>query len=258
MWNKELETARRAAKAAGKILSDSFGFVNNVMKKGAIDLVTDADLEAEKVVLETIQDDFPADNILSEEAGNHQHASSDRTWIVDPLDGTTNFAHGFPFFAVSIALAVENETVLGVVYNPCMEEFFLAQKGQGTFLNGEPLHVTETAGLEDALLATGFPYDVHEHPDRVMTLFKRFLVRAQGIRRLGTAALDMCYVAAGRLDGFWEQDLHPWDTAAGDILVREAGGHVTTFSGGAYTPYEKTVLASNGLIHEDMVAVVSK
>jgi len=257
MFEKESAVAQRAAGRAGDILTRMLGSPNSIMKKGEIDLVTEADLAAEQAVLGIIGEAFPADRILSEEAGVRE-APSSRTWIIDPLDGTTNYAHGFPFFAVSIALAVENETVLGVVYNPCMEEFFLAQKGRGTFLNGEPLHVTETAGLEDALLATGFPYDVHEHPDRVMTLFKRFLVRAQGIRRLGTAALDMCYVAAGRLDGFWEQDLHPWDTAAGDILVREAGGHVTTFSGGAYTPYEKTVLASNGLIHEDMVAVVSK
>ena len=257
MFDKESAVAERAARAAGDILTRMLGSTNPIMKKGEIDLVTEADLAAEQAILDIIGEAFPEDSILSEEAGMRE-APSSRTWVIDPLDGTTNYAHRFPFFAVSIALSIRNEVVLGVVYNPCMGEFFLAQKGRGTSLNGERLYVTQTAGLKDALLATGFPYDVHERPDRVMTLFKRFLVRAQGIRRLGTAALDMCYVAAGRQEGFWEQGLKPWDTAAGDILVREAGGHVTTFSGAEYTPYKKTLVASNGLIHEDMVAVVSK
>lgn len=257
MFEKESAVAEKAARKAGDILTEMLGNAHHIMKKGAIDLVTEADLAAEQAILDIIGERFPEDSMLSEEAGMRDEPSQ-RTWIIDPLDGTTNYAHRFPFFAVSIALAVQDETVLGVVYNPCMAELFQSEKGQGARLNGEPLQVTRTPILKEALLATGFPYDVHENSERVMTLFERFLVRAQGIRRLGTAALDMCYVAAGRMDGFWEQDLKPWDTAAGDIMVREAVGRITTFSGAAYTPYEKTVVASNGLIHEDMVAVLAR
>jgi len=185
--------------------------------------------------------------ILSEEAGRRDEALH-RTWLIDPLDGTTNFAHCFPFFAVSIALEIENEVVLGVVYNPYMNEFFEAAKGKGAYLNGEPLRVSATFSLQESLLATGFPYDIHERPEKVVRLFEKMIVRAQGIRRLGSAALDLCYVAAGRLDGFWEENLKPWDTGAGDIIVREAGGRLTTFWGGPYHPYLNSVVASNGLI----------
>jgi len=257
MWIKELETARRAARAAGKILKDSFGFVNNVMKKGAIDLVTDADLEAEKVVLEAIQDDFPTDNILSEEAGNHQHSSSNRTWIVDPLDGTTNFAHGFPFFAVSIALSIDTEIVIGIVYNPKMGEFYEAVRGEGSRLNNRPINVSKAPNLNESLVGTGFPYYVHERPGDVIKFFSKMVVRAQGIRRPGSAAMDLCYVAAGRLDGFWEQGLKPWDTAAGILIVEEAGGKVTTIEGQPYSPFHKTIVAANPLIHAEMIKVLN-
>lgn len=255
MFEKESAIAEKAAKTAGDILNRMLGNTHDIVKKGAIDLVTEADLAAEQAILGIIGEAFPKDSILSEEAGRREEPSQ-RIWIIDPLDGTTNYAHGFPFFAVSIALSIEEEVVMGVVYNPRMAELFRGEKGQGARLNNVPIAVTETPALHDALLATGFPYDVHENSQRVMTLFERFLVRAQGIRRLGTAALDMCYVAAGRLDGFWEQDLKPWDTAAGDIILREAGGRVTTFSGAAYTPYEKTVATSNGLIHDHMISVL--
>lgn len=255
MFEKELAVAREAAKAAGKILSRMLGNTHHIMKKGEIDLVTEADLAAEKIILEIVDHSFSRDNILSEEAGRRDEASN-RTWLIDPLDGTTNYAHRFPFFAVSIALEIENEVVLGVVYNPYMNEFFEAAKGNGAYLNGETLRVSATTTLQESLIATGFPYDVHERSEGVLKLLEKMIVRAQGIRRLGSAALDLCYVAAGRLDGFWEESLKPWDTGAGDIILREAGGRLSTFGGGPYNPYLGSVVASNGLIHDEMVRVL--
>lgn len=254
MFDEELAIAGEAARRGGDMLLRMMGDAHHIVKKGDIDLVTEADLAAEKAILSYIASHFPQDGILAEESGS-QGAKGGRTWLIDPLDGTTNYAHGFPFFAVSIALAIENEVVLGVVHNPFLDESFEAAKGQGAFLNGKAIHVSGTGRLEESLLATGFPYDVHERPERVMALLEKMLTRAQGVRRMGSAALDLCYVAAGRLDGFWEEDLKPWDTAAGDVMVREAGGRITTFSGGTYTPYLQTVVASNGRIHDRMVAV---
>ena len=255
MFDKELAVAREAAGAAGKILSRMLGNTHHIVKKGEIDLVTEADLAAEKIILEIVSHNFPKDNILSEEAGRRDE-SSNRTWLIDPLDGTTNFAHCFPFFAVSIALEIDNEVVLGVVYNPYMNEFFEAAKGKGTYLKGEQLRVSKTSTLKESLLTTGFPYDVYERPEKVVGLLEKMIVRAQGIRRLGSAALDLCYVASGRLDGFWEESLKPWDTGAGDIIVREAGGRLTTFWGEPYHPYLKSVVATNGLIHDEMIRVI--
>ncbi|MBW2358889.1 MAG: inositol monophosphatase [Deltaproteobacteria bacterium] len=243
MWNKELETARLAARAAGKILSRMFGHVNHIKKKGNIDLVTEADLEAEKIILKTIRRDFPKDSILSEESGM-QKQTSGRTWIVDP-------------FGVSIALEIEKEIVLGIVYNPHMDEYYEAVRGRGALLNNRPIHVSKTSNLNESLLATGFPYNIHEKSQEVIELFGKMIVRAQGIRRPGSAAIDLCYVAAGRLDGFWEQDLYPWDTAAGIIIVEEAGGKLTTFEGKPYSPYQKTIVAANPFIHGEMLKVLS-
>ena len=255
MFDRESEAARDAARAAGKVLMRMLGNAHHIVKKGEIDLVTEADLAAENRVLEIMGRNFPRDNILSEEAGRRDEASH-RTWLIDPLDGTTNFAHRFPFFAVSIALEIEREVVLGVVYNPYMDELFEAVKGEGAYLNGDRLQVSRTLLLKESLLATGFPYDIHERPEGVVGLLEKMIVRAQGVRRLGSAALDLCYVAAGSLDGFWEEDLKPWDTAAGDIILREAGGRLTNFEGEPYTPYSASVVASNGLIHKEMVRVI--
>ncbi|MBW1900293.1 MAG: inositol monophosphatase [Deltaproteobacteria bacterium] len=255
MWQKELNAAKEAAKTAGIILSRLFGQVSHITKKGDIDLVTEADFQAEQTILEILRLKFPQDNILAEEAGGQEHTSK-RTWLIDPLDGTTNFVHGFPFFAVSIALEVEKELVLGVVHNPFMNELFEAAKGTGAFLNKEPLKVSKTQNLKEALLATGFPYDIHERPERVMALLEKMVVMAQGVRRPGSAAIDMCYVAAGRLDGFWEQDLKPWDTAAGAVIVKEAGGRLSTFQGESYTPYLNTVVAANPFIHAAMIEIL--
>jgi myo-inositol-1(or 4)-monophosphatase len=254
-WQEELGVARAAAQAAGGILGHRFGRVGRVEKKGTIDLVTEADIEAEKAVLEVIQKAFPEDYILSEEAGA-RGTVSDRRWLIDPLDGTTNFAHGFPFFAVSIALEVETSVVLGVVYNPYMNEFFEAVRGRGSYLNGKAIRVSETATLKEALLGTGFPYDVHQRPERVMHHFTEMIVRAQGVRRPGSAALDLCYVAAGRLDGFWEEKLHPWDTAAGAVIVEAAGGLLSTYEGAPYEPHGETIVAANPALHRFMLDIL--
>jgi myo-inositol-1(or 4)-monophosphatase len=255
MWDEELRVAGEAARAAGRVFNRIFGRVNKIIKKGDIDLVTEADLEAEQNILEIIHRNFPKDRVLSEETGFHGEIP-DRTWIVDPLDGTTNFAHGFPFFAVSIALEVKKEIVLGIVYNPYMGEYFQAVKGVGAYMNDKPMRVSKTQTLNESLLATGFPYDIHEKPETVMDLFKKMLVRAQGIRRPGSAAIDMCYVAAGRFDGFWESDLKPWDTAAGTVIVKEAGGKLSTYEGDPYDPYRKTIVAANPFIHDAMIKVL--
>ena len=255
MWKKELDVANEAARTAGEVLNRMFGKINHIMKKGGIDLVTEADLEAEKTIFHIIRQNFPRDNILSEESGMHDEVS-DRTWIIDPLDGTTNFAHSFPFFAVSIALEIEKQIVLGIVHNPYMDEHFEAAKGKGAYLNKKPIKVSKTRNLQESLLATGFPYDIHENPQRVLGIFKKMIIRAQGVRRPGSAALDLCYIAAGRLDGFWEEGLKPWDTAAGMVIVNEAGGKLTTFEGESYSPYMKSIVAANPFIHKEMIEVL--
>ena len=254
-WKKELEAAHKSAHAAGAILSKMYGHVNHVTKKGDIDLVTDADLMSEQAILEVIRHNFPGDNINSEESGKLGEKSN-RTWLIDPLDGTTNFAHCFPFFAVSIALEVSGRLVLGVVYNPYMDEYFEASEGAGAYLNNRRIEVSRTAELGEALLGTGFPYDIHDKPAEIIGLFGKMIIRAQGIRRPGAAALDLCYVAAGRLDGFWEQGLKPWDTAAGAVILKEAGGKLSSFGGAPYTPYMKSILAANPLIHDLMLKLL--
>ncbi len=248
-WEKEIAVAREAAQAAGEVLNELFGRVNRVSKKGQIDLVTEADVQAEKAVLDIITAHFPHDSLLTEEAGEQRHLP-DRVWHIDPLDGTTNFAHAFPVFAVSIALEVEREVVLGVVYNPYANELFEAVTGMGAFLNKNRIRVSQVSELGEALLATGFPYDIHERPRRVLAPFGELILLAQGVRRPGSAAIDLCYVAAGRFDGFWEPGLKPWDTAGGSIIVAEAGGRLSTYEGEDFTPYQRTVVASNARIHD--------
>ncbi|MBW2022295.1 MAG: inositol monophosphatase [Deltaproteobacteria bacterium] len=255
MWEKELHIATTAAKAAGAILNERFGNVRHIVKKGEIDLVTEADLKSESLILEILTKHFPQDNILSEEKGNQDHDSA-RTWLVDPLDGTTNFAHGFPFYCVSIALQAGQELVVGAVYNPYMKELFQAASGKGASLNGEPIHCSQTKAIGEALLGTGFPYDIHQRSEEVLDLFRRMVLVAQGVRRAGSAALDLCYVAAGRLDGFWEQSLKPWDTAAGSVILKEAGGVLSTYDGSQYSPYENTIVGSNPHIYDEMMSII--
>lgn len=254
MWEKEMETAQHAATEAGRILKELYGNVSSVSKKGKIDLVTEADLASEKAVIDAISRDFPDDMILAEESGKTGEKSG-RLWIVDPLDGTTNFAHSFPFFGVSIALQAENEIIAGVVYNPVLDEFFEAEKGKGAFLNKKSIRVSDKVNLRDSLIGTGFPYDVYEDPGPTLSYLKKVIVKAQGIRRAGAAAVDLCYVAAGRLDGFWEQGLKPWDTAAGTIVLQEAGGILSDYEGNPYNPFMDTVLASTPGIHSKMLEV---
>lgn len=254
MWDKELIVARQAARESGKILNDLLGKVVCINKKGEIDLVTEADLQSERIILDIIGTNFPEDSILAEEAGRHEHLS-ERLWIIDPLDGTTNFAHSFPFFAVSIALQVEGEVVLGLVFNPRLNEQFEARKGEGAFLNNNPIKVSGSRSLKESLLATGFPYYIYKDPKRVMGLLTKMITLVQGVRRPGSAAIDLCYVASGRLDGFWEEGLKPWDTAAGSLIVEEAGGKVSDYRGVPYTPFQKNIVASNPYIHKKMLGV---
>lgn len=244
-----------AALGAGKLIMERFRTGFSVSHKGATNLVTEVDIAAEKFIVSRILKSFPDHSILAEE--NHsESARGTYTWIIDPLDGTTNFAHGFPVFAVSIGLEIEGELEWGVVYNPNLEEVFTARRGFGAFCNGSPIRVSEVDALKDGLLTTGFPYDIRTSPDNNLAHFSAFALRAQAVRRAGSASVDFCYVAAGRFDGFWEMKLNPWDCAAGYLMVREAGGLVTNFSGRPGSIYEREVIASNGLIHEEMLTLI--
>jgi myo-inositol-1(or 4)-monophosphatase len=254
-FEKELSVARQVALEAGALLKNFLGRITHIVHKGETDLVTEADFQSEKLILESLGRRFPEDIFLTEETGQHGHGS-ERMWLIDPLDGTINFTHELPFFAVSVALQVQAETMLGVVYNPCTQELFEGAKGAGAFLNQRPLTVSRATKLIDSLLATGFPYTVHQNPGDLIKRFGNLTLRGRGVRRMGSAALDLCYVAAGRFAGFWEQDLNPWDTAAGAFLVEEAGGRVTDFEGSPFNPFLKTVVASNSLIHEDLLAAL--
>lgn len=246
------KTGLAATYKGAEILRQYFGKLTGVMKKGAIDLVTKADLEAEKAIIEVIHSAFPEHSILAEESGLN-HKNSENQWIIDPLDGTTNFAHELGIFAVSIAFSCQNEIILGYVLNPVSGEFFTAEKGQGAKLNGKSMNVSSTGMVSESLLVTGFPYNHPEIIDAIMARFGRCISASQGVRRLGSAALDLCYVAQGRFDGFWEQNLKPWDTAAGMLMVKEAGGRVTDFSGNPYNIYQKEILATNLNIHQEMM-----
>ncbi len=249
-----IELAKAAALAAGRLQREHFEGHIKVSHKGEIDLVTEIDLQSERLILELLASSgIP---VLGEEIAKAE--PSGLYWLVDPLDGTTNYAHGFPWFAVSIALMEDKEPIAGVVYHVMLDELFWAERNKGAFLNGRRLKVSETKRLGEALLATGFPYNVHQKPDKVVKAFHDFLVRAQGIRRAGAAALDLAYLACGRFDGFWEPLLKPWDTAAGMLLVLEAGGRVTDFLGQTYDPFVPHILATNGLIHEEMIPITSK
>jgi myo-inositol-1(or 4)-monophosphatase len=251
------ETALIAARAGGAVLRSKFGTRLHIEEKSAKDLVTEADREAEAAIVAVIQSRFPEHNILAEEGAYPQTASPFR-WIIDPLDGTTNFAHTFPWFAVSIALEEAGEIILGIVYNPIYEELFVAAKGQGATLNGQQLHVSALNRLDRALLATGFAPASSATAANNFDHFIHFQEKAQACRRPGAASLDLACVAAGRFDGFWEMKLKPWDTAAGILLVTEAGGRVSNFDGAPFSPYQLECLASNGLIHDAMIPVLQQ
>jgi myo-inositol-1(or 4)-monophosphatase len=226
--------------------------VREIAYKGDINLVTEMDMRSERVVVETLLASFPGHGIMAEEETLIRNDSG-FTWIIDPLDGTTNYAHGYPCFSVSIALEQKSEIVLGVVYDPMRDELFTARKGEGAFLNGRPIKVSVADTLIKSLLATGFPYDRKVSEKNNMDHFHDLLMASQEVRRDGSAAIDLCFLACGRFDGFWELKLKPWDVAAGSIIVQEAGGTVSNFSGAKFSIYDDEILASNGNIHGQMI-----
>ena len=244
-----------AATEAGEILRHYWGKNHTIEKKGAIDLVTEADLASERAIIRLIRTAFPEHAVLAEESGitigNDSHE-----WIIDPLDGTTNYAHGLPEFTISIAFANEGKLVFGLVSNPVTGELFCGMKGQGATLNGRPIHVSGTQTLAESLLVTGFPYNLKTIIRPLMQRFERCLMASQGVRRLGSAALDLCYLACGRFEGFWEQNLAPWDTAAGVVIAKEAGASVSDFSNRPYSIKKKEILATNGFIHENLAMLL--
>jgi myo-inositol-1(or 4)-monophosphatase len=244
----------RAALEAGRLLMKHVRTDFAVAHKGDVNLVTEIDIAAEELIVSRILEAFPSHAILAEESRPEARRGS-HTWIIDPLDGTTNYAHGFPFFCVSIGLEIDGELEWGVVYNPNLDELFAAHRGRRALLNDEPIRVSKVSSLNSSLLATGFPYDIRTSEQNNLDYFREFALRTQAVRRAGSAALDLCYVASGRFDGFWELKLSPWDCAAGYLMVREAGGRVTDFKGEPGTVYGKECIASNGLIHHEMLEV---
>ncbi len=252
---ERLREAVRLAREAGRILLSRFGGRLDVRHKGVIDLVTDADRASEDFIVAQLVARFPDHSVMTEESGGHR-GSSPYTWVVDPLDGTVNYAHGFPFFSVSIALADHDQPVAGAVHDPVRDETFSAVRGGGAFLNGRPIKVSTVAALTDALLVTGFPYDIRSGEETNLDHFAAFAVTGQAIRRVGSAALDLCYVGAGRFDGYWELKLKPWDMAAGVLIAREAGGMVTDFNAADYNIRTTRIVASNGLLHPAMLEII--
>ncbi len=244
-----------AALAAGRLLRERLGRVGEIRYKGAVNLVTEVDLASERLLVEMIRSAFPDHALLTEEGTGQGTLDAPALWVIDPLDGTTNYAHGYPMFCVSVAFLRHGTPELGVVYQPVLDELFVAERGVGAFLNGERLHVSGHQELRTALLATGFPYD-RERRREALGVFGRFTLTARAVRRDGSAALNLAYVAAGRFDGFWEQELSPWDTAAGILLVEEAGGRVTDYAGHPYRFTQGTCVASNGLIHDAMLELL--
>jgi myo-inositol-1(or 4)-monophosphatase len=250
-----LDFAIRVAQDAGRLLRDRLGGVIDIGHKGSINLVTDVDLASEKLIREAIGTHYPRHEVLAEEGGLSE-SSSEYRWIVDPLDGTTNYAHGYPVFCVSIALECRGEVVVGVVYDPMRDELFTAERGTGAALNNRSIRVSKTGALLESILSTGFPYDIKTSTLTNLNHWENFAMNAQALRRDGAAALDLCYVACGRFDGFWELNLSPWDTAAGALIASEAGGLVTDFAGGVFSNYKPEIVASNGLIHQRMIEVL--
>ncbi len=255
MLNFAIETAREA----GQILLEKFGRKIEISKKGNINLVTEADFASEKLIIEKIRSHYPKHSILAEESGESNSAvtggESIWKWIIDPLDGTTNYAHGYPCFCVTIALEHQGEIVLGVTFDPTRDELFAAEKGRGATLNNKKISVSGTSELSEALIVTGFPYNFAEK-DNFADHLNDFLKRSRGVRRDGSAAIDMAYVACGRFDGFWEEGLNPWDVAAGVLLIEEAGGRVSYYDNSPFSIYQAPICASNDFIHTEMLEIL--
>jgi myo-inositol-1(or 4)-monophosphatase len=252
-----LDLAIEAALEAGNFLKMNVGNVKQIEYKGghATNLVTEIDKKSEEIIISKIKKKYPNHDFLGEESG-YAKVTSEFRWIIDPLDGTTNFAHGLPIFSVTIGLEYKGEIILGVVYHPILDELFTAEKGKGAYLNKKRIKVSQTKKLIESLVVTGFPYTINQKPEPEITHFRNFIVESQAVRRLGSAALDLAYVACGRFDGFWEGTLNAWDMSAGVLLVTEAGGKWTDYQGKPSSVYNKQVLTSNGLIHNEMMEVL--
>jgi myo-inositol-1(or 4)-monophosphatase len=259
MNNKILDVAIHAAKEAGKIQLEKLGKLKYIHTKYNQDnnLVTEADNESESKIFKIIKDNFPEHALLSEESGDLP-SESEYKWIIDPLDGTVNYAHSVPIFSTSIGIEKDGQIIVGVVYDPSRDELFTAVKNKGAFLNGQKIEVSDTNALGRAMLVTGFPYNVKDNPFNCIEHFKNFLLTARAVRRLGSAALDACYVACGRFDGFWEVSLNPWDMAAGSLIIEEAGGKVSGFDSEKLDIYSESFLATNGLIHDQMLDILKR
>lgn len=250
-YKEFLDIAMSAAKTAGGIQMEKLGKIEQVRHKGEADLVTEVDVLCEKKIKEIILSNYPHHQILAEESGGASKGKY--RWIVDPLDGTTNYAHGYPFFCTSIALEIDGVIVVGVVYNPVSGELFSAVCGGGAFLNGKPIHVSTVSKLENAMAGTGFPYEREKRLGQSLELFRRMIEPVQAIRRDGSAALNLCYVAVGRFDLFWELTLHPWDIAAGWLMIEEAGGKVTRIDGSPMQLDAPDIAASNSILHDELI-----
>jgi myo-inositol-1(or 4)-monophosphatase len=255
----DIEDAKRvgieAIYSGARVLRNHFGRISQIHQKGVFDLVTEADTESEKQIMATIRKAFPDHAILAEESGANK-GTAPYQWLIDPLDGTTNYVHHLPFFTIAIALAIRGKIELGLVLNPMDGELYSAIAGKGAALNGNPIQVSSTASVSGSLLVTGFPYDFSEIVEPAMKRFSVFQQASQGVRRLGSAALDLCYVACGKFDGFWEQNLKPWDKAAGAIIAAEAGAVITDFSNQPFSINQKEILVTNGRIHQEMLSLL--
>jgi myo-inositol-1(or 4)-monophosphatase len=258
--SKAKSAAFNAALEAGRYIKERRGNIKHIDYKGAFNIVTDVDKASEKMILEILKSDFPDDSYVAEEGGGHEAQKTQRRWYVDPLDGTTNFTHSYPFFCVSIGMEEAGQMMLGVVYNPIADELFYAERGKGAFLNDEPIQVSAIGELNHSLLATGFPPDTGHvgQPHNNMVPFTTLTNLSHGVRRDGSAALDLCFVACGRLEGFWELKLSPWDIAAGSLIVEEAGGRVSDLADGPLDMPTGHILATNKLIHDEVVAEMKK
>lgn len=251
-----LDFAVSAAMEAGLFLKNNLHRKHSIQYKGEINIVTDADRKSEEMILSRITREFPGHDIITEESDARESGAEFR-WIIDPLDGTTNYAHGFPVFCVSIALQRNGDTIAGCIFNPMLDEMFTVETGCGAFLNGKKIRVSSVGDFSKSFLATGFPYDLRTNRDNNINYFVTLAKRTLAVRRAGSAALDLAYTAAGRFDGFWELRLHPWDTAAGMLMVKEAGGVVTDISGGPYRLESGSIAASNGLLHDEFLRELS-
>lgn len=244
------------AKEAGEVLRDGFGKNFSIeYKTNASNLVTEYDKKCEKLIIDFIRKEFPTHSVLAEESGNHYY-DDEFLWIIDPLDGTTNFAHGLPIFSVSIGVMKKGELICGVVYDVMRDAIYSAEKNSGSFCNEKKLKVSDNDVLRNSVLVTGFPYNIAENPDKAFERFIEFVKKSRAVRRLGSAAIDLCYVAEGVFDGFWEVSLNAWDIAAGKLIVEEAGGIVTDFYNNPMNIFEKQLLASNGKVHKQMIEVL--